>query len=109
MDQLSPKSNATDSNLAVTLTVGQLRELVREEVNAAILARNGASLGTGPGRSHKPYLTVKEAADFTRLAPSTVRLYIRRRQLRAQKVGRRVIIAVPDLESFLALNCIEAR
>jgi len=35
MDQPAPKSNAPDSTPAFTLTVEQLRELIREEVQAA--------------------------------------------------------------------------
>jgi predicted DNA-binding transcriptional regulator AlpA len=35
MDQPTPKSNAPDSTLLVTMTAGQLRELIREEVQAA--------------------------------------------------------------------------
>jgi excisionase family DNA binding protein len=62
-----------------------------------------------PIKSAKPYLTVKEAAEFARIAPSTIRLYIRKRQLRAQKVGRRVIIATSELENFLSRNAIAAR
>jgi len=34
---------------------------------------------------------------------------IRRRQLRAQKVGRRVLVKRSDLESFLEANPIEAK
>jgi len=48
-----------------------------------------------------PNLTVKEAADLARLAPSTIRLYIRKRQLKAHKVGSRVIIKRTDLERFV--------
>jgi predicted DNA-binding transcriptional regulator AlpA len=35
MDQPTPKSNAPDSTPAYTLTVGQLRDLIREEIQAA--------------------------------------------------------------------------
>src|SRR5215813_13269580 len=49
----------------------------------------------------KSFLTVKQAAETSGLGVSTIRLYIRRRQLRAQQVGRRVLIKRNDLESFL--------
>ncbi len=98
------KANGQNSPLAVTLTVTQLREVIRQEVLSVVASHAGA-----PTEPTKPYLTVKEAADVARIAPSTVRLYIRKRELRAQRVGRRVIIAAPDLESFLARNCLEAR
>jgi len=43
------------------------------------------------------------------LGASTIRLYIRRRQLRAQQVGRRVLVKRSDLEKFLETNPIEAK
>jgi excisionase family DNA binding protein len=98
------KTNEHNSPLAVTLTVTQLREVIRQEVLSVFANHAGT-----PTKPNKPYLTVKEAADFARIGPSTIRLYIRKRQLRARKVGRRVIVATPDLESFLALNRIDAR
>jgi excisionase family DNA binding protein len=78
-----------------------IRLVVREEI-APILA-NIRGTETYPDGT-KPNLTIKEAADFSRLAPSTIRLYIRKRQLKAFKVGRRVLIARADLERFLSLN-----
>jgi excisionase family DNA binding protein len=66
-------------------------------------------MNAAAGGGQKPYLTVKEAADFGRLALSTVRLYIRQRKIKAQKVGRRVIIAREELEAFLSRNPIEVR
>jgi excisionase family DNA binding protein len=49
----------------------------------------------------KLFLTVKQAAEASGLGASTIRLYIRKRQLRAQQVGRRVVIKRSDLETFL--------
>jgi len=89
--------------------VEELRELIRAEVQMAIGTAKEASLNPAAGGSQKPYLTVREAADFARIAPSTVRLYIRKRQLKARKVGRRVIIARVELEAFLSRNPIEVR
>jgi len=54
--------------------------------------------------AHTPYLTVIEAAKMASLAPSTVRLYIRKGQLKALKVGRRVVVPRKELERFLSLN-----
>src|SRR5262245_4701482 len=48
-----------------------------------------------------PYLTVNEAAKLASLAPSTIRLYIRKGQLKALKVGRRVVVPRIELERFL--------
>jgi excisionase family DNA binding protein len=49
----------------------------------------------------KSFLTIKQAAETSGLGASTIRLAIRRRQLRAQRVGRRVLVKRGDLETFL--------
>jgi len=82
--------------------VEAIRQAVREEVRQAV------GNGTGKHETKTPYLTIKEAADFSRLAPSTLRLAIRKRELRSLKVGSRVIIKRTDLETFLEANPIEA-
>lgn len=79
-----------------------LRRIIREEIQKAL------SNGQNSKEPKKPYLTVKEAAELSRLAPSTIRLYIRQRKLRALKQGRRVIISAGDLDKFLEANPIEA-
>jgi len=61
-----------------------------------------------PGELAKPYLTIKAAADISRLGTSTIRLLIRKRQLKALQVGRRVIIKRTDLEKYLEAHPIEA-
>ena len=88
-----------DSSPSVTLTVGQLKALVREEIESAV-GQNGhhCKIVTEPVRS---YFTVKEAADFSRLADSTIRLYMQKGKLKALKVGSRVIIKREDLDTFL--------
>ena len=57
---------------------------------------------------YKSFLTIKQAAETSGLGTSTIRLYIRKRKLRAQQVGRRVIIKRSDLENFLESQPIEA-
>jgi excisionase family DNA binding protein len=54
------------------------------------------------------FLTIKQAAETSGLGASTIRLLIRRRKLRAQKVGRRVLVKRTDLETFLESHPIEA-
>jgi excisionase family DNA binding protein len=88
-------SNPT-SNLENALE-SLLRRIVREEITAPIGNRTSKSMDA-PG---KAYLTVKQAAEASGLGASTIRLYIRKRQLRAQQVGRRVLIKRSDLEAFL--------
>jgi excisionase family DNA binding protein len=61
------------------------------------------------GSAEKSFLTVKQAAEISGLGVSTIRLLIRKRQLGAQKVGRRVLIKRSDLEKVLGANPIEVR
>jgi len=82
-----------------------IRQAVREEIREA-MDPNG-DRATSTQDSHKPYLTVKEAADFSRLGLSTIRLFIRKRELKALQVGSRVIIKRADLEGFLESHPIE--
>ena len=92
-----------DSSPSVTLTVGQLRAIIREEVHGALCSGGvqlAAETHSAPSTA-KPFLTVREAAEMSRLAPSTVRLYIRKGHLNIRKIGRRVIIARAELERFL--------
>jgi len=94
-----------DSSPSVTLTVGQQKALIREVVNEA-LSQNGHGVEK-PTETPKIYLTIKDAADISRLGSSTIRLYIRKRELKAHQVGSRVIIKRTDLEKFLEAHSIE--
>ena len=88
----------TDHDFVVRITVGQLRQLIREE---SVGHRGSPVSDSPPGSSSEPYLTVAEAANLARIAESTVRARIRNGDLRAQRVGRRVIIARTELDRFL--------
>ncbi len=79
--------------------LGAIRQAVRVEIRAA-LTENGHG-SQKPTETLKCYLTIKEAADLSRLGTSTIRLYIRKRELRACQVGSRVIIKREDLDTFL--------
>ena len=81
-----------------------IRQAVREEIRAA-MGNGGRTVGTG--EPVNPYLTIKEAASYSRLGQSTIRLAIRKRQLKAHQVGSRVIIKGADLESYLEGHPIE--
>ena len=72
-----------------------IKEAMREALN--LNSRNGAQSTV----AEKSFLTVKQAAETSGLGASTIRLAIRRRQLRAQRVGRRVLVKRSDLEGFL--------
>ena len=79
-----------------------LKEAVREAMN---LNSSGEAENTA---TNKSFLTVKQAAETSGLGASTIRLSIRKRQLRAQKVGRRLLVKRIDLEKFLEANPIAA-
>ncbi len=105
----TPSWPCQDSTPAVTLTVGQQKALIREVVNEALSQNGHGRVGPGsPSEASRPYLTVKEAAEMARLAPSAIRLFIRKRELKANKVGSRVIIKRTDLERFLEAHPMEA-
>ncbi len=82
-----------------------LKPIVREAVREA-MDQNGHGVEK-PTEIPKCYFTIKEAATFSLLGPSTIRLYIRKRELKAHQVGRRVIIKRTDLEGFLESHPIE--
>ena len=63
-----------------------IRQVVREEVKAAMSQPIERRLHSRPRGRAKPYLSVKEGAELASLAPSTVRLYIRKGHLKALKV-----------------------
>ena len=103
------RNTISDSTPSVTLTVGELREVVRQEINAVLCQRadfreTENALSPAQQLSTRPYLDVREAAELTRLAVSTIRLYIRKGELKGQKLGRRIIISRGELERFLAGN-----
>jgi len=83
-----------------------IRQAGRGEIREAM--RENGHIGQKPIEiSNKCYFTIKEAAAVSRLGPSTIRLYIRKRELKAHKVGERVIIKRADLERFLEAHPIE--
>ncbi len=82
-----------------------LRSLIREEIQT-VYGQNGHQ-DKRSVETANPYLTVKEAAKISRLGTSTIRLYIRKRELKAHQVGSRVIIKRTDLEGFLEAHPIE--
>jgi len=102
----APSINSMHQGFVDESLVEVIRKAVREELQA-VIEQNGIGGGcrmypaTDKSPEFKPYLTIKEAADLARLAPPTIRLYIRKRGLRAHKVGRRVIIKREELIAFL--------
>ncbi len=82
-----------------------IRQAVREEIQA-VIGENGYGSKPHP-ETARPYLTIKQAAQLSNLGVSTIRFYIRKRELKAHQVGSRVIIKRADLEQFLGAHPIE--
>jgi excisionase family DNA binding protein len=80
-----------------------IKPIVQEAVRDALNLYSGSMEPI----MEKSFLTIKQAAENSGLGASTIRLYIRKRRLRAQQVGRRVIIKRSDLEQFLESKPIE--
>src|SRR5215831_18013804 len=80
MDEPTPTPKAPDSTMLVTITVGQLRELVREEIQAATTTKHEADR----------MLTAEEAAEM--LSMSTDWLYRNARKLPfTRKLGPKML------------------
>ena len=94
-----------EPNLADALAA-ILKAIVKAAVREA-MASNAKAATQSP--TEKSFLTIKQAADVSGLGVSTIRLYIRKRQLRAQQVGRRVLVKRSDLENFLETNPIATK
>jgi len=88
----------------VTLTVGQLQDLIRKELQSALIKPAGNQPPVHGNDPYNPYLSVKEAAKIASLAPSTIRLFLRKGALNGLKVGRRVVIERANLDRFLRLK-----
>jgi len=97
--------NERSVNLAEALAA-IIKPIVKEAVREA-MSLNSPGAAQSSTAAGKSFLTIKQAAATSGLGASTIRLAIRRRQLRAQKVGRRVLVKRSDLETFLEANPIE--
>jgi len=96
--------NEPNNSLAEALAA-IIKPIVKEAVQEAL---NLSSRATQSAAAATSFLTIKQAAETSGLGASTIRLAIRKRQLRAQRVGRRVLVKRNDLESFLESHPIEA-
>jgi excisionase family DNA binding protein len=88
------------SNLLAEALAALITPIVKEAVREAMNPRGAIQTAT----LEKAFLTIKQAAEVSGLSTSTMRRAIRKRQLRAQKVGRRVLVKRVDLEKFLEAN-----
>jgi excisionase family DNA binding protein len=93
------------SNTLAEALAAIIKPIVKEAVREALNLSSRGDIQSAA--AEKSFLTIKQAAGSSGLGASTIRLAIRRRQLRAQRVGRRVLIKRSDLENFLEANPIE--
>jgi excisionase family DNA binding protein len=101
--------SVTDSTPFVMLNVEQFRHVIRQEILSVVNQKTNTSMGNknmtqDDSIGDRPYLTIAEAAKLGTLAPSTIRLYIRRGKLKAEGVGRRRIISRAELDRFMAVG-----
>lgn len=87
--------------------LGAIRQAVREEIKAS-QSQNGhrSKIATEPVRS---YFTVEQAAKYSCLGESTIRLYMQKGKLKALKVGSRVIFKREDIDTFLEAHSKEVQ
>ncbi len=108
MNHKTPTESGTEAQSSSFLNealAAVLKPIVKEAVREA-MGQNGHGVEK-PTEMPKCYFTIEEAAKFSLLGPSTIRLYIHKRELKAHQVGRRVIIKRTDLEGFLESHPIE--
>jgi excisionase family DNA binding protein len=94
----------TDATPFVMLNVEQFRQVIRQEILSVMNQKTSSHKNLTQDNSlhDRAYLKISEAAKLTTLAPSTIRLYIRRGKLKAEGVGRRRIISRAELDRFLS-------
>ena len=86
--------------LAVSLSVRELRALVKDAVVAALEDQSISPAQQVPG-IQSPYLGVQEAAEYSRMAVPTIRQAIRSGRLVSHRFGRRVILKKSELQDFI--------
>lgn len=87
------------STRVVTIGVDELRELIRAELEAAMVQRAPSP----PSPARRMYLTLAEAEEETGYSPDTLRRWIREGRLRAERASPRghYRIRPEDLEAAL--------
>lgn len=82
------------SDLLVTLTVDQLRQLVREEVKAANNDR-------GPAREKPPVLTSEQAAEYLQIPVGVLRKRTAKGEVPSFKIGAVLRYRRAELDEFI--------
>ena len=90
-----------DESFVIHLKVSDLRQLLREEIQAVTTSNVG---NPGPASQESPYLSVKQAAVIAGVGASTLRSHIAKGHLVANRIGRRVVVSRVALNRFLQAN-----
>jgi len=94
-----------DASPTAMLLVRDLRNILREEIRAVLAEQKinpNIPNGFHSDLTDLPYLDIKQAAKLARLAVSTLRVYIRKGQLKPQRKNRKIIITRSELDRFLS-------
>jgi excisionase family DNA binding protein len=78
----------------ITITLDQLRQLIREEITAA-LQQQTATTG------NDDVLTLGEARDMLRVSDSTMRRMIRQREIKSFSVHSRIYLRRADVTEWM--------
>jgi excisionase family DNA binding protein len=83
---------STDERMIVTMTIADLREIVRQELQA---------VSTTNGQPEKLLLDTEEAAQFLNVPPTWLASMAREGKIKSIKLGHYVRFARADLEAFI--------
>lgn len=90
------ETNALDASIRSII-----REVVREEIRAALDDRARAARNAIPSDSDATYLSLSRAASIADVAPGTLRRWIKAGRLPVRRAGRVYRVARADLDDFL--------
>lgn len=79
-----------------------IREVVRDELRAALDVQMHRNAGASSGGDEDGYIPLVRAAELAAVAPGTLRRWIREGRLNACRAGRVFRIRRQELEHFLA-------
>lgn len=92
------RANSLDQHLAAIIREAvhtELAEIIHTEIQSALSELGGMA-------AQEPYLDVTAAARAAHCHPQTIRLYVKKGQLPAKRIGKRVLISRIDLDNFLS-------
>lgn len=101
--QQAEKAAGRITRSAVTMGFDLLDSLV-QEIAARVESRINAPAGEKSNITASPFMSVQEAADFLRIRPSTIYLWVSENKIPHSKIGSRLIFKREELESFVEVR-----